>query len=153
MGRVFCLCPPKGRWWRSFFCKAPIPPAKASPTSFNAEHGPRYPTCTENMGTWWSMRYETCDWLSIRSSGVNSTYVAEHDWLISARSSGWSHLFHLQNSNRYKLVINWCYRSPPRSVFGTTSTTMLIFRNTHEAKTPVHARMEFPIHFLGRLLH
>ena len=54
VGRVFCLCPPKGHWWRSFLCKAPIPPTKASPSSYNAEHGPYYPTCTENMGTWWS---------------------------------------------------------------------------------------------------
>ena len=52
--RVFCLSPPEGRWWRSFLCKAPVPPAKASPSSCNAEHGPYYPTCTENMGTWWS---------------------------------------------------------------------------------------------------
>ena len=51
VGRAFCLCPPEGRWWRSFLCKAPIPPAKASPSSCNAEHGPYYPTCTENIGT------------------------------------------------------------------------------------------------------
>ena len=47
VGRVFCLCPPEGRWWRSFLCKAPIPPAKASPSSCNAENGPYYPTCTK----------------------------------------------------------------------------------------------------------
>ena len=98
-------------------------------------------------------RYETCDWLPIRSNGVFSTYVAEHVGLISARSFGRSHLIHLQNKNRYKLVINWCHCSPPRSVFGATSTTTQIFRNTHEAKTPVPARVEFPIHFLGRLPH
>ena len=23
VGRVFCFCPPEGRWWRSFLCKAP----------------------------------------------------------------------------------------------------------------------------------
>ena len=53
LGRIFCLCPPEGRWWRSFLCKAPIYPAKASP-SCNTEHGSYYPTCIENMGTWWS---------------------------------------------------------------------------------------------------
>ena len=98
-----------------------------------------------------STRYETCDWLPIRSNGVFSTYVAEHVRLISAQSSSWSILIHLQNKNRYKLVINWWHRSPPRSVFGATSTTTQIFRNTHEAKTPVHALVEFPIHFLGWL--
>ena len=100
-----------------------------------------------------STRYETCDWLPIRSNGVFSTYEAEHVGVISARSSGRSHLIHLQNKNRYILVINWCHRSPPRSVFGATSTTTQIFRNTHEAKSPVHARVEFPIHFLGQLPH
>ena len=50
--RVFCLCPPEGRWWRSFLCKATIPPAKANPSSCNAEHGLYYPTCTENMVLW-----------------------------------------------------------------------------------------------------
>ena len=43
VGRVFCLCPPEGRWWRSFLCKAPIPPAKASSSSCNAEHVSYYP--------------------------------------------------------------------------------------------------------------
>ena len=100
-----------------------------------------------------STRYETCDWLPIRSNGVFSTYIAEHVGLISARSSGRGHFIHLQNKNRYKLVINWSHSSPLRSVFGVTSTTMQIFRNTHEAKTPEHARVEFPIHFLGRLPH
>ena len=52
VGRVFCLCPPEGRWWRSFLCKAPIPPAKASPFSCNAEHRPYYPTYTEKMVLW-----------------------------------------------------------------------------------------------------
>ena len=52
VGRVFCLCPPVGCWWRFFLCKAPIPPVKASPSSCNAEHGPYYPTCTENMVVW-----------------------------------------------------------------------------------------------------
>ena len=98
-------------------------------------------------------RYETCDRLPIRNNGVFSTYVAENIGLISARSSGWSHPILLQNKNRYKLVINWCHRSPPRSVLGATTTTTQIFRNKHEAKTPVHARVEFPIHFLGRLPH
>ena len=98
-----------------------------------------------------STRYETCDWLSIRSNGVFSTYVAEDVGLISARSSGWSHPILLQNKNSNKLVINWCHRSPPGSVFGTTSTTTQIFRNAHEAKTPVHARVDFPKHFLWRL--
>ena len=70
-----------------------------------------------------STRYETCDWLSIRSNGVFLTYVAEHVGLISARSSGWTHLIHLQNKNRYKLVINWCHRSKLRSLFGATITT------------------------------
>ena len=98
-----------------------------------------------------STRYETCDWLPIRSNGVFFPYVAEHIGLISARSSGRSHLIHLQNKNRYKLVINWCPRSPTRSVFGATSTTTQIFRNSHEPKTPVHARVEFTIHFMGRL--
>ena len=46
-----------------------------------------------------STPYETCDWLPIRSNGVFSTYVAEHVGLISARSSGWSHLIHLHNKN------------------------------------------------------
>ena len=100
-----------------------------------------------------SMRYETCDRLPIRSNGVFSTYVAEHVGLISARSSGRRLLIHLQNKNRYKLVINWCHRSPLRSVFGATSTTMQTFRNIHEAKTPIHALVEFPIHLLGRLPH
>ena len=100
-----------------------------------------------------STHYEACDWLPIRSNGVFSTYVAVYVGLISARSSDRSHLIYLQNKNRYKLVINWCYHIPPRSVFGATSTTTQIFRNMHEAKTPVHARMEFPIHFLGRLPH
>ena len=100
-----------------------------------------------------STHYETCDWLPIRSDGVFSTYVAKHVRLISARSFGRSHLIKLQNKNRYKLVINWCHRSPPRSVFGATSTTTQIFRNTHEAKTPVYVLVEFPIHFLGRLPH
>ena len=36
--RVFCLCPLEGRWWRSFLCKAPIPPANASPSSCNTEN-------------------------------------------------------------------------------------------------------------------
>ena len=53
-----------------------------------------------------STRYETCDWLPIRSNGVFSTYVAEYVELISAQSSGRSHLIHLKNKNRYKLVIN-----------------------------------------------
>ena len=35
------------------FCKAPIHPPKASPSLCDAEHGPYYPTSTENMGTWW----------------------------------------------------------------------------------------------------
>ena len=100
-----------------------------------------------------STRYETCDWLPIWSNGLFSTYVAEDVGLISARSSGRSQIIHLQNKNRYKLVINWCHRSPLRSVFGATSTTTQIFRYTHEAKTPVHARVEFPIQFLGRLPH
>ena len=52
VGKVFCLCPPEGRWWRSFLCIAPIPPANASPTLCNAEHGPYYPTYTENMVLW-----------------------------------------------------------------------------------------------------
>ena len=43
-----------------------------------------------------STRYETCDWLSIRSNGVFSTYVAEHVGLISARSSGRSCLIQRQ---------------------------------------------------------
>ena len=98
-----------------------------------------------------SMLYETCDWLPIRNNSVFSTYVAKYVRLISARSSGRSHLIHLQNKNRYKLVINWCHRSPPRSVFGATSTTKQIFRDTHEPKSPVHARVEFSIHFLGHL--
>ena len=98
-------------------------------------------------------RYETCDWLPIRSNGLFSTYVAVYVGLISARSSGLSHLIHLQNKNTYKFVINWCPCSPPRSVFGATSTTTQIFRNTHEEKKTVHARVEFPIHFLGRLPH
>ena len=51
VGRVFFLCPPEGCWWCSFLCKAPIPPAKASPPSCNAEHGPYYHSYTENMGT------------------------------------------------------------------------------------------------------
>ena len=38
VGKVFCLCLPEGRWWRPFLCKAPIAPAKASPSSCNAEH-------------------------------------------------------------------------------------------------------------------
>ena len=42
-----------------------------------------------------STRYETCDWLPIWRNGVFSTYVAEHVGLISARSSGRSHLIHL----------------------------------------------------------
>ena len=50
LSRVWCARP-EGRWWRSFLCKALIPPSKASPSSCNAEHGP---TCTDNMGTWWS---------------------------------------------------------------------------------------------------
>ena len=49
VGRVFCLCQPEGRWWRSFLCKAPIPTAKASPSSCNTVHGSYYPKCTENM--------------------------------------------------------------------------------------------------------
>ena len=85
-----------------------------------------------------STRYETCDWLPIWSNGVLSTYVAEHVGPISARYSGLSHLIHLQSKNRYKLVINWCHRSPPRSVFGATSMTTQIFHNTHEAETPIH---------------
>ena len=100
-----------------------------------------------------NMCYETCDWLPIRSNGIFLTYVAEHVGLISARSSGRSRLIHLQNKNRYKLVINWCHSSPSRCVFGTSSTTTQIFRNRHEAKKPVHARVEFPIHILGRLTH
>ena len=40
LGRLFCLWPPEGRWWRSFLYKALIPPAKASPSLCNAEHGP-----------------------------------------------------------------------------------------------------------------
>ena len=84
-----------------------------------------------------SMLFETCDWLPIRSNSVFSTYVAEDVGLI----------IHLQNKNMYKLVINWCHCSPPRSVFGATSTTAQIFRKTYKAKTPVHARVEFPIHF------
>ena len=100
-----------------------------------------------------STRYETCDWLPIRSNDVFSTYVVEHVGLISARSSRRSHLIHLPNKNRYKLVINWCHCSPLRSVYGTTSTTTQIFRNTHKVKTPVHAHVEFPIYFLGRLPH
>ena len=43
VGRVLCLCPPEGRWWRSFLCKAPILPAKSSPPSCIPEHGP-YPS-------------------------------------------------------------------------------------------------------------
>ena len=86
-----------------------------------------------------STRYETCDWLSIRSNGVFSSYVVERVGLISAWSSGRSHLIHLQNKNRYKLVINWCHNGTPRSVFGATSTTTQIFRNTHDTKTPIHA--------------
>ena len=39
VGSVFCLCPPDGRWWCSFLCKAPIPPAKASPSSCNESQG------------------------------------------------------------------------------------------------------------------
>ena len=100
-----------------------------------------------------SRRYETCDWIPIRRNGVFSTYVAEYIGLISAWSPGRSDLIHLQNKNRYKLVINWCHRSPPHSVFGATSTTKQIFHNTHVAKTPVQARVEFPIHFLGCLHH
>ena len=52
VGRVFCLCPPEGCWWYSFLCEALISPTKASPSSCNAEHGPYYPTCTENMVLW-----------------------------------------------------------------------------------------------------
>ena len=52
VGRVFCLSPPEGRWWRSFFCKASILSVKASPFSWNAEHGPYYPICSENMVLW-----------------------------------------------------------------------------------------------------
>ena len=100
-----------------------------------------------------STRYETCDWFPIRSNSVFSIYIAEHVGLISARSSSRNHLIHLQNQNRYKLVIYWCHRSSMRSVFGATSTTMQIFRDTHEAKTPVRARVEFPIHFMGWLPH
>lgn len=33
-------------------CKAPIPPAQASPSLCNAEQCPYYHTCTESMGTW-----------------------------------------------------------------------------------------------------
>ena len=54
VGRAFCLCPPEGRWWCSFLCKTAISPAKASPSSCNAEHGSYYPTYTENMGIRWS---------------------------------------------------------------------------------------------------
>ena len=42
----------RGSLMTFFLCKAPIPPEKASPSLCNAEHGPDYPTCTENMGTW-----------------------------------------------------------------------------------------------------
>ena len=96
-----------------------------------------------------STRYKTWDWLPIRSNGVFSTYVVEHVRVISVLSSGRSHLIHLQNKNRYKFVINWCHRSPPRSVFDTSTTTQ-IFRNLHEVKTPVHVRVEFPTHFLAK---
>ena len=96
-----------------------------------------------------NMCYETCDWLPIRSNGLFSSYVAEHVGVISARSSGWGHHISLQNKNRYKLVINWCHCTPQCSIFGATSTITQIFRNTHEAKTPVHARVEFPIHIWG----
>ena len=96
-----------------------------------------------------STLYESCDWLPIRSNGVFSIYVAEHVRLISARSSCRSHVIHQQNKSRYKLVINWCHRSPPRSVFSTTTTTTQIFRNTYEAKKPVLSQVEFPIHFPG----
>ena len=100
-----------------------------------------------------STRYETCDWLPIRTNNLFSTYVAEHVGLIPARSSSRSHLLHMLNKNGYKLVINWCHCSPPHTVFGTTSTTAQIFRKTHESKIHVHARVEFSIHFLGLLLH
>ena len=94
-----------------------------------------------------STHYETCDWLPIRNNGVFSTYVAEHVKLNSAQSSGRSHLIHLQNKNRYKLVINWCHHSQLHSVFGATNTTTQIFHNTHETKTPIHARVELIVHF------
>ena len=100
-----------------------------------------------------STRYETCDWLPNRSNAVFLTYVAKHVGLIATRSSGRVHFIYLQNKNRYKLVINWCHRRPPRSIFDATSTTTQIFRKTHEAKTSGRARVEFSIHFLGRLPH
>ena len=41
----------EGRWC-SFLCKAPIPPAKASPSLCNAEYCPYYPTCRKNEVLW-----------------------------------------------------------------------------------------------------
>ena len=74
-----------------------------------------------------STRYETCDWLPIKSIGVFSTYVAEHIGLISARPSDRRQHIHLQNKKRYKLVINWCHYSPPSTEFGAPSMTTQIF--------------------------
>ena len=47
VGRVFCLCPPEGRWWRSFLCKVLIPLGKASPSSCKA-----VPTIPHAQKTW-----------------------------------------------------------------------------------------------------
>ena len=86
MGRVFCLCPPEGLWRRSFLCKALNPPAKASPSSCNAEHGPYYPTCTENIGTWWSQTVVPRK--SSPSSGQHKqTTYADHNHISSAHTS------------------------------------------------------------------
>ena len=189
MGRVFCLCPPEGRWWRSFLCMAPD--ANSSAASFDKliiqlswENGcgasssrttssSSYPSILEassslmsgsspKIGTGTSSQWAT-GWRADWRSGdlllprffllIPVTYVAEHVGLISTRSFSWSHLIHLQNKNRYKLVINWCHGSQPRSVFGAISATTQIFCNTYETKTPALARVEFLIQFLGWLPH
>ena len=66
--------------------------------------------------------------LLLIGSQSRQSYFCTIFWLKPSHSPG--------KQNRYKLVMNWCHRSPPRSVFGTTSVTMKIFCNTHEAKTP-----------------
>ena len=75
-----------------------------------------------------STRYETCAGLPIGSNGVFSSYVAERVGLISPRSSGWSHLIHLQIS--HKLV-------PPQP------TASRIWRHQHDnANIPKHTWSE-----------
>ena len=86
VGTVFCLCPPEGRWWRSLLCKTPISPSKASPSSCNAEHGPYYPTCTENMGAWWSKTIDPTK-CSLSSVQHKETTYADHNQFSPAHTS------------------------------------------------------------------